>query len=92
MKKMLKTLDIRENILEYLQTANKVSPHMLQMCTRLGWISPEYRKEIEPSPIVANTDNYTSGLGLINGLLLFLDEKPIIFEIDEETNKILKIE
>ena len=93
----LKHLTLRETILEYLKTANEISPTILQSATKGNWIN-NYN-EIDPSPIVCSCDKNrsvysTSGLGLINGLLLYCNEQVITFTTNEDQNDptILKIE
>ncbi len=84
---MLKTFTLRETILEYLQKANQISPTVLQAATRKNSI--DELSEVKDSPIVCGPDILSneikvSGLGLINGLLIYCNEPVITFVTDED--------
>ena len=84
-KETVTEFKLREKMLAYLRHANKLSPDILEAVTErvyfvdLALDLPQY--VIDQSPIICGVDESTSGLGLINGFLIFCGEEPITFTV-----------
>ena len=79
----------RDLMIEYLNKCNKMSPNCLKLATNPNEWMDIACQEIEQSPIVFS-NSHTSGLGLINGFMDYINEPRIMF-ITNENNNILEI-
>lgn len=77
----LNTWTLRESIINYLREANNYSPTVLQAATKSYPV--DNIEEIPQSPIICCGD-MSSGLGLINGLLLHCNEQVIFFTTEPD--------